>query len=167
MILVVILFAMTLINLDFILVSFFAVLVSAYFAVSELKNNRLRQFHWREDGSWIICQGAQGDMELAQTQLIQARLLPGSVVTTRFALLNFRFENSPNPQKAAILAFSLRSVALFFTLFFSSISCWFKPENRKYLSVLLFKDNVDREKFRQLRVRVKVEGIKNAAHDTL
>jgi len=35
----------------------------------------------------------------------------------------------------------------------------FKLESRKSLSVLLFKDNIDKEKFRQLRVRLKVEGI--------
>ncbi len=43
----------------------------------------------------------------------------------------------------------------------------FKLENRRILSVLLFKDNIDKEKFRQLRVRLKVEGIKKSTHDII
>lgn len=43
------------------------------------------------------------------------------------------------------------------TGFFSILK--FKLENKKILNVLIFKDNIDAEKFRQLRVRLKVEGI--------
>ena len=43
------------------------------------------------------------------------------------------------------------------TSFFSLLK--FKLDNKKILNVLIFKDNVDAEKFRQLRVRLKVEGI--------
>jgi len=45
------------------------------------------------------------------------------------------------------------------TVFFTSLN--FKLENNKNLTVVLFKDNIDPEKFRQLRVRLKVEGIKS------
>jgi len=38
----------------------------------------------------------------------------------------------------------------------------FKLENKKTLTVVIFNDNIDAEKFRQLRVRLKVEGIKPA-----
>jgi len=43
------------------------------------------------------------------------------------------------------------------TPYFSSLN--FKLENNRTLNVILFKDNVDAEKYRQLRVRMKVEGI--------
>ncbi len=44
------------------------------------------------------------------------------------------------------------------TPFFASLK--FKTENNKSITLIIFKDNIDREKFRQLRVRLKVEGIK-------
>ena len=43
----------------------------------------------------------------------------------------------------------------------------FKLEDGKRQSVLLFKDSVDTESFRRFRVRVKVQGIKPRAHDTI
>jgi len=44
------------------------------------------------------------------------------------------------------------------TVFFASLV--FTLENKKTLTVIIFKDNINAEKFRQLRVRLKVEGIK-------
>ena len=44
------------------------------------------------------------------------------------------------------------------TAFFASLK--FKLENNKKLTVIIFNDNINAEKFRQLRVRLKVEGIK-------
>ena len=44
------------------------------------------------------------------------------------------------------------------TSFFSALN--FKLENNKNLNVIIFKDSIDHEKFRQLRVRMKVEGIR-------
>ncbi len=41
--------------------------------------------------------------------------------------------------------------------FFSSLK--FKLENKQSLTIIIFKDSIDKEKFRQLRVRLKVEGI--------
>lgn len=51
------------------------------------------------------------------------------------------------------------------TPFFASLN--FVLENKKNINIILFKDNIDFEKFRQLRVRLKVEGIRTDAHDTL
>ena len=45
------------------------------------------------------------------------------------------------------------------TACFASLN--FKLENSKTLNVFVFKDNINAEKFRQLRVRLKVEGIKS------
>jgi len=44
------------------------------------------------------------------------------------------------------------------TPYFASLN--FELENKRKETVLIFKDNIDPEKFRQLRVRLKVEGIK-------
>jgi len=43
----------------------------------------------------------------------------------------------------------------------------FKLANSSRRSIIIFKDNVREEDFRRLRVRIKVEGIKPVAHDTL
>ena len=43
----------------------------------------------------------------------------------------------------------------------------FKREDGRLQSILLFKDNIDGESFRRLRVRVKVQGIKPLAQDTI
>ena len=43
----------------------------------------------------------------------------------------------------------------------------FKFENGRRQSVLIFKDNIDAESFRRLRVRVKVQGINTQAHDII
>lgn len=43
----------------------------------------------------------------------------------------------------------------------------FVLENNKKFTVILFKDSIDDEKFRQLRVRLKVEGLKKKERDTL
>lgn len=43
------------------------------------------------------------------------------------------------------------------TPFFAALN--FKLENKSSLNIILFKDNMDKDKFRQLRVRMKVEGI--------
>jgi len=43
------------------------------------------------------------------------------------------------------------------TPFFAALK--FSLENNKKMNVVLFKDNIEVEKFRQLRVRMKVEGI--------
>jgi len=43
----------------------------------------------------------------------------------------------------------------------------FKLENGKRQSILLFKDSVDAESFRRLRVRIKVQGINPQSHDTI
>lgn len=51
------------------------------------------------------------------------------------------------------------------TPFFSSLN--FKLDNNKSLNVLIFPDNIDEEKFRQLRVRIKVEGLKLKEDDIL
>ncbi|VAW69173.1 hypothetical protein MNBD_GAMMA10-3333 [hydrothermal vent metagenome] len=175
--------------INFAVISVCAGFVLAGFAAAELKNNRARQFHWREDGSWIIYQGVPGgvpasDSERAQSEsqsshCLYAHLLPGSVITTRFALLNFNLHPGLHPSlhpglhtgderlKPVACKFSLFSLAHPLQAFFLYTSCWFTPHNRKYLSVLLFEDNIDREPFRQLRVRLKVEGIKSMAHDTL
>ena len=48
------------------------------------------------------------------------------------------------------------------TSFFSVLN--FKLDNNKKLNVVLFKDNINAEKFRQLRVRMKVEGIQLKEH---
>ncbi len=45
------------------------------------------------------------------------------------------------------------------TVFFTTLK--FKLENKKTLVVVIFNDNIDAEKFRQLRVRLKVEGIQS------
>ena len=42
-----------------------------------------------------------------------------------------------------------------------------KLENRKNLNLLLFRDNINPDAFRQLRVRLKVEGHKSQSRDTL
>lgn len=47
--------------------------------------------------------------------------------------------------------------------FFSSLI--FKLDNNKKFVQILFNDNIDKDKFRQLRVRIKLEGIKS--HDTI
>jgi len=44
------------------------------------------------------------------------------------------------------------------TNFFASLN--FNLQNKKAITVVIFKDNINAEKFRQLRVRLKVEGIK-------
>lgn len=51
------------------------------------------------------------------------------------------------------------------TPFFTSLNL--KLENNKKISVVLFRDNVDADVFRQLRVRMKVEGLKLFSHDTI
>jgi len=84
--------------------------------VISLKNNCHRSFHWKADQTWTIVQ-------MHDQFQINAQLLPGSVVTSFAAVLNFKLENN------------------------------------KRLNVLLFKDNIDAEAFRKLRVRLKVEGI--------
>ena len=43
----------------------------------------------------------------------------------------------------------------------------FKLEDGRRQSVLIFKDNIDTESFRRLRVRVKVQGINSRAHDII
>ena len=43
----------------------------------------------------------------------------------------------------------------------------FKREDGRLQSILLFKDNIDSESFRRLRVRVKVQGLKPRAHATI
>lgn len=43
----------------------------------------------------------------------------------------------------------------------------FKLEGGCRQSVLIFKDNIDAESFRRLRVRVKVQGINSQAHDII
>ena len=43
----------------------------------------------------------------------------------------------------------------------------FKLENSKTLNLLLFRDNIETNAFRQLRVRLKVEGHKSQSRDTL
>ncbi len=43
------------------------------------------------------------------------------------------------------------------SLFFAALN--FKLNNGKRLNIIIFKDNIDADKFRQLRVRMKVEGI--------
>lgn len=87
-----------------------------------LKNNCRRVLQWQPDGQWQIEQGEQ---------VYGARLLPGSVVTPFFSMLNFRLHAG------------------------------------RRVNVWLFRDNIQSEKFRQLRVRLKVEGISSAAHDKL
>ena len=54
----------------------------------------------------------------------------------------------------------------------SFISPWlailnFKSENRTGVSLILFSDAVDKQQFRQLRVRLKVEGYKSVSHDKM
>ncbi len=44
------------------------------------------------------------------------------------------------------------------TPFFAALK--FKLENKKTLNIILFSDSLDAEKFRQLRLRLKVQGIK-------
>ena len=51
------------------------------------------------------------------------------------------------------------------TSFFSILN--FKFEDGRRQSVLIFKDNIDAESFRRLRVRVKVQGINSQAHDII
>ncbi len=46
------------------------------------------------------------------------------------------------------------------TPFFASLK--FKMENQKNINVIIFKDNIDAEKFRQLRVRMMVETMEQA-----
>jgi len=48
------------------------------------------------------------------------------------------------------------------TAFFGALN--FNLQNKKTLTIVIFKDNIDAEKFRQLRVRLKVEGIKPVQH---
>jgi len=43
----------------------------------------------------------------------------------------------------------------------------FKLEDGSRQTILIFKDNIDAESFRRLRVRVKVQGINSQAHDTI
>ena len=43
----------------------------------------------------------------------------------------------------------------------------FVLDDNKNFTVILFKDSIDIEKFRQLRVRIKVEGLKKNERDTL
>ncbi|VAW59715.1 hypothetical protein MNBD_GAMMA08-1173 [hydrothermal vent metagenome] len=47
------------------------------------------------------------------------------------------------------------------TPFFAALK--FKLENKKTLNIILFSDSLDAEKFRQLRLRLKVQGIKVVA----
>ncbi len=154
-------------NTGFLLINLFVVLVLVYFTISELKNNRLRQLHWREDGCWLIYDGALEsevpDIELSpggfkSNRRVWAELLPGSVITPYFALLNFKSARPVEFQKTSTISL---------VDFYSYFSRWIKPENSKYLSVLLFKDNIEEEKFRQLRVRLKVEGIAKQARGAL
>jgi len=51
----------------------------------------------------------------------------------------------------------------------TSICCVlnFRLEDGNRQSVLLFKDNIDAESYRRLRVRVKVQGINSRAHDII
>ena len=54
----------------------------------------------------------------------------------------------------------------------SFISLWlailnFKSENRTGVSLILFSDAVDKQQFRQLRVRLKVEGYQSVSHDKM
>jgi len=51
------------------------------------------------------------------------------------------------------------------TPFFSVLNL--KLENNSKLNVVLFNDNIDSEKYRQFRVRMKVEGIQSKEHDKL
>ncbi len=43
------------------------------------------------------------------------------------------------------------------TYFFAALR--FKLEDKSIINVIIFKDNIDMQKFRQLRVRLKVEGL--------
>jgi len=149
--------ALLLLNTGFLIINLFAVLVLVYFAVYELKNNRLRQFHYREDGSWLIYSGVLKN-EISENEAVRAELMQGSVVTAHIALLNFKLDTPAAFKEAS--AISIVSFYLF-------ISAWIKSENRGYLSVLLFNDNIEEEKFRQLRVRLKVEGITRPAQGVL
>ncbi len=85
-----------------------------FLLLDSLKNNVGRNLQWQTDGCWLITQD-----NLQQ----KAKLRSGSVVTSFFAVLNFKLDNN------------------------------------KTTNVILFKDNIDGEKFRQLRIRIKVEGI--------
>ncbi len=51
------------------------------------------------------------------------------------------------------------------TPYFTSLN--FRLENNKKYNVILFKDSINSEKFRQLRVRMKVEGLQKKQHDIL
>ena len=66
-------------------------------------------------------------------------------------------KNGRNQQRAILQS---GSVILYF---FAALN--FKLENNKKINILLFSDNVDAEKFRQLRVRMKVEGISTVAEN--
>ena len=143
-------------NAGFLIINLSVVFLLAYLAVCELKNNRLRQFHFREDGSWLIYDDALKS-DMPENEAVCAQLMQGSVVTPYFALLNFKLGTPVEFNEVSVM--SIADVYLF-------IAGWIKSENRKYLSVLLFSDNIEEEKFRQLRVRLKVEGITKPVHDT-
>jgi len=53
----------------------------------------------------------------------------------------------------------------FITSFLSILN--FRFEDGFHQSILIFKDNIDAESFRRLRVRVKVQGINSQAHDII
>jgi len=115
-------FAISMIDLHGFMLKIFLYTVLVMGVYLALKNNCRRVLQWQPDGQWQIEQGEQ---------VYGARLLPGSVVTPFFSMLNFRLHAG------------------------------------RRVNVWLFRDNIQSEKFRQLRVRLKVEGISSAAHDKL
>ena len=109
-------------NINILLIKAALLVLLAYVTVRALQNNQQRELFWKPDGSWLITHN---------NNQLEVELLSGSVVTSFFAILNF------------------------------------KHKKTKCIHVLLFKDNIDKQMFRKLRVKVKVEGTELQSHDTL
>jgi len=103
-------------------------------------NHTQYRLHWRADGSWLVAR----NYVFSNNDSLNNETLKNEIRNNVF---------KDNQFNKAIL--KPGSVV---TPYFASLNFVF--ENKHKENVLIFKDNINPELFRQLRVRLKVEGIK-------
>ena len=100
-----------------------------------IKNHISYRLHWRADGSWLVARGNVDTNNVTKNNVAKNNV-SGNIIYNKAIL-----------RPGSVV-----------TPYFACLNFVF--ENKHKENVLIFKDNINSEQFRQLRVRLKVEGIK-------
>jgi len=110
-----------------------------------IKNHISYRLHWRADGSWLVARGNVDTNNVTKNNVAKNNVAKNNVAKN-------------NVSGNIIYNKAILRPGSVVTPYFACLNFVF--ENKHKENVLIFKDNINSEQFRQLRVRLKVEGIK-------